>query len=108
MAACAEFIPSTVSPGCSSAVVTAKLAPDPELRLDVSIVSAEQFFRAVDCQLFNHVDVFTAAVVTLARIPFSIFVGQLRALRLHNARTGVVFGRRSVRCALPDVLFPAP
>ncbi len=72
--------------------VDGKVSLGAGVRLDVSIVSAEQFFRAVDCQLFNHVDVFTAAVVTLARIPFSIFVGQLRALRLHNARTGVVFG----------------
>ena len=61
------------------------------MRLDVSIVSAEQLFRAVDSQLLNHVDVFAAAVVTLARISFSVFVGQLRALRLHYARAGVVF-----------------
>ena len=62
------------------------------MRLYVSVVSAEQFFSAVNSQLLYDIDVFTAAVVALARVSFSVFVGQLRALRLHYARTGVVFG----------------
>ena len=62
------------------------------VRLHVSVVSAEQLFGAIDSQLLYDIDVFTAAVVALARISFSVFVGQLRALRLHNARAGVVFG----------------
>ena len=62
------------------------------MRLHVSVVSAEQLFGAIDSQLLYDIDVFTAAVVALARISFSVFVGQLRALRLHNARAGVVFG----------------
>ncbi|CCK08080.1 FIG00053978: hypothetical protein [Cronobacter sakazakii 696] len=62
------------------------------VRLHVSVVSAEEFFRAVNRQLLNDIHIFAAAVVALARITFGIFVGQLRALRLHHARAGVVFG----------------
>ena len=62
------------------------------VRLDVSVVSAEQFFRTIDRQLFNDINILATAVVAFARITFSIFVGQLRTLRLHYARAGVVFG----------------
>ncbi len=62
------------------------------VRLHVSVVGAEQFFRAVDSQLLYDINVFATAVVALARITFSVFVGQLRPLRLHHARAGVVFG----------------
>ncbi len=48
------------------------------VRLHVSVVSAEQFFRAVDSQLLYDINVFATAVVALARITFSVFVGQLR------------------------------
>lgn len=60
--------------------------------LDVSIVSVEQFFCVVDCQLFNYVDVFIVVVVMFVWIFFSIFVGQLRVLCLYNVWIGVVFG----------------
>ncbi len=62
------------------------------VRLHVSVVGSEQFLSAIDRQLLNDIDVFTAAVVAFARVTFGIFVGQLRALRLHHARAGVVFG----------------
>ncbi|SAJ30347.1 Uncharacterised protein [Enterobacter cloacae] len=62
------------------------------VRLDVRVVSAKEFFRTVNRQLLNDINVFATAVVALARITFSIFVGQLRTLRLHHARAGVVFG----------------
>ena len=62
------------------------------VRLDVGVVCAKQFFRAVNRQLLNDIHIFATAVVALARISFSIFVGQLRPLRLHHARAGVVFG----------------
>src|SRR5690606_28183956 len=62
------------------------------VRLDVRVVSAKEFFRTVNRQLLDDINVFATAVVALARITFSIFVGQLRTLRLHHARAGVVFG----------------
>jgi len=47
-------------------------------------------FGAVDGQLFDHINVLTAAVITLARVAFGVFVGQLGALGLHYLRAGVV------------------
>ena len=62
------------------------------VRLYVSVVSAKQLFCTIDSQLLNDINVLATAVVAFARITFSIFVGQLRTLRLHNTRAGVVFG----------------
>lgn len=59
--------------------------------LNVGVIGPEQFLGAVDGQLFNHVDVFAAAVVTLARITFGVFVGEYRALSFHHRWAGVVF-----------------
>ena len=56
------------------------------VRLDVSVVSAEQFFRTIDRQLFNDINILATAVVAFARITFSIFVGWLRTLRLGITR----------------------
>ncbi|MCY1435007.1 hypothetical protein D9M71_510860 [compost metagenome] len=58
--------------------------------LDVGVPGAEQRLGAVDGQLFNHIDVLAATVITLARVAFGVFVGQLGALGLHHLRAGVV------------------
>ena len=63
------------------------------MRLHVGGICAEQLLGPVDGELFGHIDVFAAAVITLARVTFGIFVGQLRALCLHDGRGGVVFAR---------------
>ena len=47
------------------------------VRLDIDIFCAEQLFSAVNRQLFDNINVFTAAVIAFARIAFSVFVGQL-------------------------------
>ncbi len=70
------------------------------VRLHVGVIGAEQFFGTIDSQLLNDIHVFAAAVVTLARIAFSVFVGQLGTLSLHHARAGVVLRRDQL-----DVLF---
>ena len=63
------------------------------VRLDIGESGAEQLPRAIDGQLFRHVDIFAAAIVALARIAFGIFVGQHRALGLqHGARDDVLGG----------------
>ncbi|MNV37430.1 hypothetical protein D3C71_1289510 [compost metagenome] len=62
------------------------------VRLNVRVVCAEQLFCTVNRQLFNDINVLATAVVALARVTFCIFVGQLRTLRLHDARAGVVLG----------------
>ena len=63
------------------------------VRLHVGGFGAEQLLEAVDRQLLDDVDVFAAAVVALAGIAFCILIGQLRALRFHHGRRGVVLGR---------------
>ncbi|MOA07096.1 hypothetical protein D3C78_1267740 [compost metagenome] len=64
--------------------------------LDVGVICAEQLFCAIDGQLLNDIHIFAAAVVTLARIAFSVLVGQLGALGLHYARAGVVLRRNQL------------
>ena len=39
----------------------------------------------------GHVDEFATAVITLARIPFGVLVGEHRPLRFEHARADVVF-----------------
>ena len=50
--------------------------------------------------MFGFIDEFAAAVVTLARITFGVFVGQRGALCFQHARAGVVFRRDQL-----DMLF---
>ena len=61
------------------------------VRLDIDIFCAKQLFSAVNRQLFNNINVFTATVVAFAGIAFSVFVGQLRTLGFHNGTADVVF-----------------
>ncbi len=61
------------------------------MRLDVGVIGAEQLFGAIDSQLLDHVDVFTAAVVALAWVAFGVLVGQYRTLGFHHRGAGVVF-----------------
>jgi hypothetical protein len=58
--------------------------------LHVGEFGAEQLLGAVDRQLLDHVDVLAAAVVALARVALGVLVGELRALRGHHRRRGVV------------------
>ena len=60
------------------------------VRLHVGVIGAEQLLEAVNRQLLGDVHVFAAAVVALARVAFSVLVGQLAALRFHHRRAGVV------------------
>src|SRR5690606_20707683 len=56
--------------------------------------------RTLDGQLLGDIDVLAAAVVSLARVPFSIFVRQNGALRFQHARARVVLRRNQF-----DVVF---
>nr|GFB67140.1 hypothetical protein [Tanacetum cinerariifolium] len=47
--------------------------------LNVGVIGAEQLFGAVDGQLLNDVDVFAAAVVTLAWVTFGVLVAAYRS-----------------------------
>ena len=52
--------------------------------LHVDVFGAEQLLGAVDRQLLDDVDVFATTVVTTARVPFRVLVGQDGALSLQN------------------------
>ncbi|MNJ23922.1 hypothetical protein D3C77_183230 [compost metagenome] len=60
------------------------------VRLDVGVVGAEQLLGTINGQLLNFIHMLTTAVVALARIAFSVFVGQAAALGLHDTLAGVV------------------
>ena len=61
------------------------------MRLNVGVFRAEQFLGAFHCQILDHVDVFAAAVISLARITFGVFVGQHGAERLQYGFGCVIF-----------------
>ena len=63
------------------------------IRLDVGEAAGEQLAGALDRQIFRDVDELAAAVIAPAGIPFGVFVGHHRALRLQNrARDDVLRG----------------
>ena len=63
------------------------------VRLDVSVLGAEQLLGAVDRQLLDDVDMFAAAVVAAAWVTLGVLVGQHGTLRLEHAQRGEVLGR---------------
>ena len=75
------------------------------MRLHIGRVCAEQLFGPVDGQLLGHIHIFTTAVITLARVTFGVLVGELRALRLHHRRRGVVFARNQFDMVLLTLVF---
>ena len=60
--------------------------------LNVCVFGAEEFFGAVDGELFNDVHVFASAIPPAARVTFGVLVGEARALGLHDRAGGEVFG----------------
>ncbi len=63
------------------------------MRLDVSVVGAENLFRAVNRRLLNDIGKLTAAVITLARITFGILVGKNRTGGFENGFRDEIFRR---------------
>ena len=59
--------------------------------LHVGMFRAEKLARAVARQIFNNINILAAAVIALARITFSIFVGQMAAHRRHHSGGDKVF-----------------
>ena len=82
-----------VSPGCISAMNTSALAEAPECGCTLAKLQPNSFVTPLDRQLLGDIDELAAAVIALARIPFGIFVGQHRTLRLqHGAADDVLRG----------------
>ena len=60
--------------------------------LDVGVVGAEEFFGAVDGELFDYVGVVLAAVVAFAGVALGVFVGKDGAEGVEDGAGDVVFG----------------
>ena len=61
--------------------------------LYIHVFTAEDFFRALDGQLFHLIHAFTAAVITFSGISFRVFIGQRAS---HGSHYG--FGYPVFRC----------
>ena len=75
------------------------------MRLNVGAVRAEELFCALDSEIFNDVNEFAAAVITLAGITLGVFVGQHAAHCRHNGgRDEVLRGDKLDVASLPAKL----
>ena len=73
--------------------------------LNIGSFGTEQFFNAINRQRFDHINKFTAAVIALAGIAFSVFIGELAALRFHHGGAGVVFRSDQLDMVLLALIF---
>ncbi len=72
--------------------------------LHIGVGCTEQLLSPIYSQLFCHIHMLTSAVVALTRIALCIFIGQNRALGLHNSRTGVVLRSNQLNMLLLPLL----
>ena len=68
--------------------------------LHIDVIRSVELLESINTQLLDHVDKLTSTVVTLARVTFSVFVGQNGALHPHDSRAGVVFRRNQLNVLL--------
>ena len=61
------------------------------MRLHINILSLKYFFSTFLSQRFDFINKFAAAIITMRRIPFGIFIGQNRTLRFHNRTRHNIF-----------------
>jgi len=61
------------------------------VRLDIDMIGTEQLLGPFDGQVFGDIDIFTTAIIPLARITLSVFVGQWRADSLQNGFADEIF-----------------
>ena len=64
--------------------------------LHIGALCAKQFLHTLNGNQLSLINALTPAVIALAGIAFSIFVGQLRTLRFHDCIAGVVLGRNQL------------
>ena len=62
------------------------------MSLNVGVICTEELAGSVDCQLFNLINEFASAVVSLARIPFSVLVCQRASCSFHDFVINEVLG----------------
>ena len=61
------------------------------MRLYIHMFRTEKLLRTIDRQLFDDIDIFTAAVISLARVAFCIFVCEDAALCFHDSIADDIF-----------------
>ena len=70
------------------------------MRLNINVVTAKQLLGPLSCKFFNHIHTFAAAVVSLTRISFGIFIGKGRTHSCHNSLAYPVFGGDQLNMAV--------
>ena len=61
--------------------------------LNIGVLGAEELLRAVDSQRFHDVHILATAIPAFAGIALGIFVGEARALGLHDRAAGEILAR---------------
>ncbi|MMZ61659.1 hypothetical protein D1872_238200 [compost metagenome] len=64
--------------------INSKVGLSTGVRLNIGMLRSEQFFCTITSDIFNDVNMLTAAIVTFARISFSVFVRQNRTHSFNN------------------------
>src|SRR5260370_20413662 len=73
--------------------------------LNVGMLGAEKFFRAIAGQILDHVDEFASAIIALARITFCVFIREYAASGLKHSFGGEVFASDEFEAALLALRF---
>ena len=85
-------------------VVDGHIGATTAVRLDIGVFGTEQFFSAVDRELFGLVDTFAPVVPAFAGIAFGVFIGQTRPLRFaHGLADNILRGDQLNIVFLPDI-----
>ena len=77
------------------------------MRLHVGMLSAEDLTESLSGQILNEVNIDAAAIVTSARVSFSIFVCQNRTVCLHDIPGSIVLRSYEFYVVLLSVQFPS-
>ena len=91
MAAMAEVHAQHGIPRFEHSLISGEVCLGTAVRLHIGMFGTKQFFGAIAGNILNHVHIFAATIIALARISFSIFVCQAGALRRHHSAAGKVF-----------------
>ena len=75
------------------------------MRLYIGVFGAEQFLRPLNGQIFRNIHILTAAVITMSRVAFRIFIGHYTAHGFHDRYAGMVFRGNHFQIILLTGLF---
>ena len=75
------------------------------MRLDVDVIAPEQVQCALSSQLFHHIRVNAAAIVSSAWVPFRVLVCQDAPLGLHDRERSEILGSDQLKAMFLSALF---